>query len=58
MSDLSKRRTLPETLSMNVGQGIIAGTHEHECQGDDIIDVIGGQQCKICHMYVDNPEND
>jgi hypothetical protein len=48
-------RPLYERLLTPIGAGVIAGTFDHDCQDDDIVDVIGGQKCRVCDCFVDDP---
>lgn len=48
-------RSLYERLTTAAGAGIIIGRFDHECRDEDVIDVIGGQQCRVCGLFVDDP---
>ena len=52
-----KIRSFEERLTMHAGIGIVAGAFEHDCQEEDLVNMIGGMECKVCGCFVDNPEN-
>lgn len=48
-------RSLYERLTTPAGAGIIIGRFDHDCQDEDIVEAIGGQECRVCGCFADDP---
>ncbi len=48
-------RPLYERLTTPAGAGLIIGRFDHDCQEEDIVEAIGGQECRVCGCFVDDP---